>query len=530
MPTTRESRVSLPKRLARAGFERVESLFDAIFTPIWNPLYCLGALGWFFYWIVAVSGIYLYAFFDSGVTQAYESVEYMTHVQWYAGGVMRSLHRYASDALVVVMVLHLVREYVMDRMHGPRWFTWVIGVVVIWLVFAAGISGYWVVWDKLAQYIALSTSRWLDALPLFGEPIARNFIHDSTLSGRFFTLMVFIHIAVPLVLLFVMWIHIHRYARPKVNPPRGLAIGTLVAMLALSFVHPALSQGPADLDGVPAQVGLDWFYLFLYPLLDEYSGIALWALLGAVTVLLLALPWLPRKRLVPAVVDLENCNGCNRCAVDCPHGAVRMLPRTDGSAYLQEAVVDPDLCVACGICVGACPTATPFRRRSALNAGIELPEHPLLGLRELAVERCAGLEGSDRVVVYGCTQGPGLQAVAGPSVAVVELPCIGMLPPSFIDFLITRHHVDGVVLTGCRENDCYERLGARWTEERIAGERDPQLRRRVPRERIVSLWAGQDGGAELEEEIAAFRARLRELQAVRTTAHEQRREAVSHAG
>jgi coenzyme F420-reducing hydrogenase delta subunit len=105
-----------------------------------------------------------------------------------------------------------------------------------------------------------------------------------------------------------------------------------------------------------------------------------------------------------------------------------------------------------------------------------------------------------------------------------------MLPPSFIDFLITRRHVDGVLLTGCRENDCYERLGARWTEDRIAGDRDPHLRRRVPRERIASVWAGADGDEALGEALAAFRARLRELHAAQAPVVEKRREALSHAG
>jgi quinol-cytochrome oxidoreductase complex cytochrome b subunit/coenzyme F420-reducing hydrogenase delta subunit len=522
--------VSSLKGLARAGFERVDGLFDAVFTPAWNPFYQLGALGWFFYWIVAVSGIYLYAFFDSGVTQAYESVERITVVQWYAGGVMRSLHRYASDALVVVMVLHLLREYVMDRLHGPRWFTWVIGIPIIWLVFAAGISGYWVVWDKLAQYVALATSQWLDALPLFGEPIARNFIHDSTLSGRFFTLMVFIHIAVPLVLLFVMWIHIHRHAHAKVNPPRGLAVGMLTALVILSFLHPALSQGPVDLGAVPAVVGLDWFYLFLYPLLDEYSGVAMWGLLGAATLLLLALPWIPRKRPVAAVVDLENCNGCERCVMDCPHGAVRMAARSDGSAYRQEAIVDPALCVACGICVGACPTATPFRRRSALKAGIELPEYPVATIREQSLSRCQELVGEDRVMVYGCGHGADLSAIASASVAALELPCIAMLAPSFIDFMLTRRYVDGVFLTGCHAGDCYERLGARWMKLRVDGKRDPHLRERVNRDRIVMFWSGAGGGAALAEELAAFQARLRKLGATGERAGTERRTAVTHAG
>jgi hypothetical protein len=47
--------------------------------------------------------------------------------------------------------------------------------------------------------VAIATTEWLDALPLFGEPIARNFLDNATLSGRFFTLMVFLHIAVPLL-------------------------------------------------------------------------------------------------------------------------------------------------------------------------------------------------------------------------------------------------------------------------------------------------------------------------------------------
>ena len=209
------------RRIIRSGFEHVENGFDWAFTPAWNPLYQLGALGWFCYWIVAVSGIYLYVFFDTGITQAYESLEYLTHTQWYAGGVMRSLHRYASDALVIVMMLHLTREFVMDRFRGVRWFAWITGVPLLWFVFACGISGYWMVWDVLAQYVAIVTTEWLDTLPIFGEPIARNFLNEATLSGRFFTLMVYIHIAVPLIMLFVMWLHIQRHEHSKVNPAKG---------------------------------------------------------------------------------------------------------------------------------------------------------------------------------------------------------------------------------------------------------------------------------------------------------------------
>ena len=287
--------------------------------------------------------------------------------QWYLAGFMRSLHRYASDALVIVALLHLLREFSLDRLRGKRFFAWLTGVPLLIFIYVCGISGYWLVWDQLAQYIAIATSEWLDVLPLFGEPIANNFLSSETLGDRFFTLMVFIHIFAPLFMLLLMWVHIQRYADARVNPPRALQIGTMTCLLLLSAIHPAVSQPPADLDVVPATVGLDWFYLALYPLLDVMSGSTLWLVLFGALVLLMLLPWLPpAKARAAAQVSLDNCNGCIRCAEDCPFSAIEMVPRSDGSGYDLEARVNPDNCVSCGICVGACPTATPFRRASAL--------------------------------------------------------------------------------------------------------------------------------------------------------------------
>ena len=67
-----------PKSVLRTVLERVETGFDAAFTPTLNPLYQLGALAWFFYWIVIATGIYLYVFFDTGVEDAYASIERIT--------------------------------------------------------------------------------------------------------------------------------------------------------------------------------------------------------------------------------------------------------------------------------------------------------------------------------------------------------------------------------------------------------------------------------------------------------------------
>ncbi|MCC6777783.1 MAG: cytochrome b N-terminal domain-containing protein [Hyphomicrobiales bacterium] len=497
--------IGYARTVLRYGFELIERPFERLFGPALNPLAQLGALGFFFFWIVAVSGIYLFIFFDTGIERAYESVEYLSLDHWYHAGVMRSLHRYASDLMVVMVAVHLLREFAYDHYRGVRWFSWFTGIPIIWLLYASGITGYWLVWDKLAHFVALNTAELLDRLPIFGEPIARNFIATGTLTSRFFTLMVFMHVAVPLFLLFGMWVHILRISRPKVNPPRMLAAMSLVALIAVSLWKPALSQGHVDLTRAPVDVGLDWFYLPLYALIDSLGKGKIWALLGAFSLMMGLMPWLPPlRRAKAAAVDLPHCNGCTRCAEDCPYEAIRMVRRTDGLPFPTQAQVNPSLCVACGICMGACPSSTPFRRSEDLKTGIDLPDYPLRELRERVLAVATTLQETPRVMTLACERGAGAGAPDG----TVVMPCVGMVPPSLIDYILSRDLADGVVIAGCAESACYHRLGVAWTKERLARERDPHLRARVPRERIATVWASALEVRRLAREIANFRQRL----------------------
>jgi quinol-cytochrome oxidoreductase complex cytochrome b subunit/coenzyme F420-reducing hydrogenase delta subunit/ferredoxin len=498
-------------RFFEAGLRRIEAGFNLLFSEAWNPWYQLGALCFFFFWIVIVSGVYLFVFFDTSILGAFDSVEAITYEQWYAGGVMRSLHRYASDAMVVVVTLHLLRELVLGRYRGVRWFSWFSGVPLLWLLFAAGIGGYWLVWDELALYIAVVTSEWIDWLPSFGDALARNFLSEQVLSDRFFSLLVFLHVAIPLFLLLGTLIHMKRVKLARSAPARGLMWGTTAALLILSLVRPVESMERADLTFTAAQVDLDWFFLNVYPLFDSLGYGAVWGMLGGLTLILAALPWLPPEKktieLEPAVINPANCNGCGWCFQDCPYEAITMIPHTY-KPRVHQAVVDPDLCTACGICEGSCPSATPFRHVEELVSGIEVPGYPLDELRRNSEAALEDMQGDGIVVLFGCDHALNVAELKGSRIATVSIPCIGMLPPSFADFMARKPEVLGVMISGCQPNDCFFRKGSEWTRQRFSGERMPHLRTKAAKEKVRIAWAGPHEGKTLLVELARFRDEL----------------------
>ena len=506
---------------ARRALLGLEGNLNKIFGNDLNPLYHLGALGFYFFWVIAVSGAYLYAFYRTGIELSYPSVEYLTKEQWYFGGIMRSLHRYAADALVVVMMLHMLREFILGRYRGARWFAWITGVLLIWMIYASGLNGYWMVWDKLAQYSTVATMEWLDWLPIFSEPMSQSFISREVLNDRFFSLISFSHATIPLFVLFMLWIHIMRISNPVVNPRRGLALGMLLALLILALIKPVLSQGPADMGIEPRNISIDWFYLFIHPLLDVWSAGQVWALVIGLSLLLGVLPWLPtrHKQIPVAEVNLKDCSGCRLCVADCPYEAVVMRPRSDGMHFLEEAVVVPDRCVSCGICAGACPSSNPFRNEDNYVSGIEMPSLPMSGLRTAMMNDMAKLKGEARVMVFGCDNAANIEKLRSESVAVLSLPCIAMLPSSFIEYALSEHQVDGVFITGCREDDCYHRLGVLWTGKRLTAEREPRLRSRADRERIRQFWAASADLKELESELESFRTGLPGLSGSEVVSH-----------
>ncbi|WP_374681315.1 2Fe-2S iron-sulfur cluster-binding protein [Accumulibacter sp.] len=290
--------VKIIQQVIRWLFMRIENVFNVAFGDKMNPFYHLGTISFWQFWLLLGSGLYLYIFADTGVHDAFESVESITHDQWWLGGILRSVHRYATDGMILTMLLHMLRHFAYDRYRGFRSFSWLTGVALLWLIYIAGVNGFMLVWDKLAQFVVIATAEWFDVLPMFNGTLIRNFLTLESVNSRLFTLIAFMHIGVPLIIAIIMWVHVQRIPRAHINPPRPIAIAVTLMFLALSLVKPILSQGgEADMSVVPTGIAFDWFELPVLALVYVTDPLHLWFWVLGLTGLLFLVPWLPPKRL-----------------------------------------------------------------------------------------------------------------------------------------------------------------------------------------------------------------------------------------
>ena len=72
------------------GLELAEDLFNRAFGDRLNPLYHLGAITFFLFWVVGATGLVLYAFFDTSVEGAHRSMTALAQALWGAGGGCRA--------------------------------------------------------------------------------------------------------------------------------------------------------------------------------------------------------------------------------------------------------------------------------------------------------------------------------------------------------------------------------------------------------------------------------------------------------
>jgi quinol-cytochrome oxidoreductase complex cytochrome b subunit/NAD-dependent dihydropyrimidine dehydrogenase PreA subunit len=356
---------SIPKGLTDFTL-LLEKGTNAVVTNKYNPFYYHGALPQFYLWVLFLSGLLLFAYyiptidnayFSENLVNAWTSVDYITRTIP-MGAVIRGIHRYAGDAMVVTILLHALRVWVTDRYRQYRWIQWVTGIVLFLMVLFIGQTGYYLVWDERSLILTRMTVSALGALPLVGRGLAEWFLNGTAITNLTLSNFLFIHIGLSFSLLFGLWLHYVRMTRPVMTPPPAMNYVLMAILLFFVFALPISSGKMADINATPTSFDIDWFFLFPYYMLAHMDMTLYWILMigGAIALCLIPLPGLYKASapVEAAEVVLSKCVGCRLCSLDCPYMAIDMVPAPAGSRFKLLAVVKPYRCSGCGVCVGAC--------------------------------------------------------------------------------------------------------------------------------------------------------------------------------
>lgn len=500
---TPHRRVPLPGVALQRALDLVDAAFDRLMASRFNPLYQTGPFIIVSLLSLVVTGVYLFIFYR--VAAPYETMRDIEG-QLFFGRWIRAAHRYAADAAMVFTALHALRMFVQGRTWGARALAWVSGIAMSVLLLACGWTGFILVWDVFGLQLALEGARLFDLLPFFPEALQSQFANESSLGTGFFFVNLFLHVAIPLGMVFALWLHISRTARTALFPPRALLLGFLAGLVALSIVWPLPLYPEARLDREPVSFGIDWLFAFWVPLMigkSPWITAAWWAGSGAVFA---SIPWWWRPRAAArpqaSVVDERQCRGCEQCYLDCPYEAIQMIPRTVGTGSAEVARVTPDLCVSCGICSASCDV---LRVGPPGRTGRD----QLVAIKGLLQERPT----DGAVMVFACAQSARrLRALAGTDLTVVELECAGNL---HMDALATalKRGAAGVVVWSCPPRNCQFREGPKWLAARTDDKREAELPESVDRARVLLLEHGPGEVADALVAIETFRRRSAGTQA-----------------
>ncbi|RME44602.1 MAG: hydrogenase iron-sulfur subunit, partial [Chloroflexi bacterium] len=482
---------------------RGERLVNQLTSTAFNPFYHLGTLAIFLLIVLAVTGLYLTLFYRPGADRAFQSVAGMS-TSW-LGSFMRTTHRFASDALLLVVLLHAGKMLLGDRFWGSRWLAWVSGLGLLLLIWVIGVMGYWLVWDHQAQWL----TEYL--IGLLKGPIALAFMRPALASRTFsfFVIVLFLHIFLSVLIALGVWIHELRLSRAKYWAPRWVMVEAGLALVILALWRPVSVGFPADFGRLLGQVTVDGLYLGFLPLIERVGNMAFWGASGLLFVLLAVLPWAARgQHLGPAVITNPLCSGCALCFSECPFEAIEMQPRADGDPRFEhQAVINANLCTGCGLCVGTCSTA-----------GAELASLPTGLVREQLEGMLARAQtsGVSPVVVFTCQRHVALgtlsvvadtqsESTAGlfdsepwrslpmtpawstvPSsggnphpkmagVITLPVPCVGMVQPEWVRQSLAGG-AQAAVIVSCPSDDCTFREGPQQLAQRLGRHRS-MLRR-----------------------------------------------------
>jgi ferredoxin len=478
----------------------LDALFDRAYGSRWNPAHQSGGLAVALMLVAIATGCVL--LFAYRIGAPYESMVAIQSQAW-AGRWLRALHRYASDLAVLAVAFHALRMLAEGRTWGPRVLAWVTGVLLTGTMLVVGWTGYVLVWDDHGRLLGAAGARLFDSLHLLATPIGRTFGGGTPAPASFFFLNLFMHMALPLAMTLLLWVHTLRLARSRWLPERRLGWAVTLALTALALAWPAPLGPAADGLSLGDRAVYDAFYTAWIPLATRLSPLLAWGAVAVLVLLPLSVPaWWRPARARQAPPSLHNplaCNGCRQCVVDCPFEAISMVPNTTGrGTHTEIAFVNTSRCVSCGLCSGSCDQLAigPPGREGHAQVALARAVAPEVDAETVVLIHCAHAGVGEALMLQTFARGPRLVAWG--------VDCVGSLHMLPVQQLAERCR--GVFVLGCPPGRCHSREGAGLALDRLLHGREPQLKRPLDPTRVCFAHGGPSDLDALERDLRWFAA------------------------
>ena len=267
--------------------------------------------------LLFLSGAFMSFYYSPAPGVAYDSVDYALYSLPF-GDVIKGVHYYSWNVLLVVMGLHLARAFVVGAYKSPRQLVWVSGVMIMLLIPASIITGDLLPWDQDGFWTTQVRISIIASVPFVGDLIVR-LVQGGSLTGivaltRFYVLHI---LFLPLFLVILVVIHFHFLRQrglsgswdkehsnrqtisffPQFVNRWLLLFLTVTAVLGLiAWYWPAPLGDPADPTDSTFVPRPEWWVLFLNQLVTVFKGsltlIGSVIIPGGLVALLIALPFL----------------------------------------------------------------------------------------------------------------------------------------------------------------------------------------------------------------------------------------------
>jgi ubiquinol-cytochrome c reductase cytochrome b subunit len=250
----------------------------------------LGSIAMFLFLTQMFTGILLAFNYAPTPGEAYNSLKYIiTEVT--GGSLIRGLHHWGASMMIVVVVLHMIQVFVYGAYRRPREATWMVGVVLLLMTLAYGLTGYLLPWDNRAYWGTVVTTQIAASAPLAGPYLTRLLGGEGSIGvvtfARFFALHV---ILLPPITLGLIGLHVFLVRKHGVMPLAGdtapskkfypeqvfkdtvgifVAFAILFTLAAAAKVPLERLADPTDTTYVPRP---DWYFLFLFQTLKFFEG------------------------------------------------------------------------------------------------------------------------------------------------------------------------------------------------------------------------------------------------------------------